>query len=73
MESRQIADLVRGAILLAIAVLMVVLLVRLYQALPRMGISVKQVYYFPIAIIAAVCWLAYRGVRTILAAFRNTG
>jgi hypothetical protein len=73
MESRQIADLVRGAILLAIALLMIVLLVRLYQALPNMGISVKQVYYFPIAIIAAVCWLTYRGVRTILAAFRNTG
>jgi hypothetical protein len=72
-ESRQVADLVRGAILLAIALLMIVLLVRLYQAFPRMGISFKQVYYFPIAIIAAVCWLAYRGVRTILAAFRNTG
>jgi hypothetical protein len=72
-ESRQIADLIRGAILLAIALLMIVLLVRLYQALPRMGISVKQVCYFPIAIIAAVCWLTYRGVRTILAAFRNAG
>jgi hypothetical protein len=72
-ESRSIADLIRGAILLAIAVLMIVLLVRLYQALPRIGISVKQVYYFPIAIIGAVCWLTYRGVRTILAAFRNTG
>jgi hypothetical protein len=71
MESKRIADLVRGGILLAIAILMIVLLHKFYQVLPRMGISVKQVYYFPIAVIAAICWLTYRGIRTIVSTLRN--
>ena len=71
MESRRIADLVRGGILLANAILLVILLHKFYYALPRMGISVKQVYYFPIAIIAGICWLTYRGVKTIVTAFKN--
>ena len=73
MESKRVADLVRGGILLAIAILMIVLLYKFYQIVPRMGISVKQVYYFPIALIGAICWLAYRGIRTIVTAFRNAG
>ena len=72
MESRQIADLVRGGILLAVAVLLAVFLWKFYQVLPRMGISVKQVFYFPIAVIAAICWVAYRGIRVIVTAFKHT-
>ena len=73
MESQRIADLIRGGILLAIAVLMAVLLWKFYHLLPRMGISVKQVRYFPIAVIAAICWLTYRGVRTIVTTLRESG
>lgn len=71
MESRRIAELVRGGILMAIGLLMAVLLWKVYHVFPRVGISIKQVYYFPIAIIAAVCWLTYRGVSIVLTAFRN--
>ena len=71
MESRKIADLIRAGILLAIACLMIVVLWKFYVALPRLGISVKDVYYFPIAVIGAICWLTYRGVRTLLAVFRE--
>ena len=71
MESRQIADLIRAAILLAIAALMVVALLKFYAVLPRMGISVKEVYYFPIAVIGAICWLCYQGIRTLIAVFRT--
>jgi hypothetical protein len=70
-ESKRIADLVRGGILLAIAVSMAVLLHKFYQIVPRMGISIKQVFYFPIAVVAAICWLTYRGIRTIVATLRN--
>jgi hypothetical protein len=72
-QSRQVVEVVRGGILLAIAVLMAVLLHKFYQTFPRLGISVKQVYYFPIAIVAAICWLTYRGIKTIVAAFRKVG
>jgi hypothetical protein len=73
LESRQLADLVRGGILLAIAVTMAVLLYKFYQVFPRLGISVKQVYYFPIALLAAICWLTYRGVRAIVTSLRDAG
>jgi hypothetical protein len=73
LESRQLADVVRGGILLATAVLLGVLLWKFYQVAPRMGISVKQVYYFPIALVAGICWVTYRGVKTIVTALRRTG
>jgi hypothetical protein len=72
-ESRQIAGLVRGGILLAVAVLLAVFLWKFYQVLPKMGISVKQIFYFPIALIAAICWVTYRGISIVITAFRDTG
>jgi hypothetical protein len=71
-ESRQISELVRGGILLAIGALLGVLLWKFYQMAPRMGISIKDIFYFPIAVIAAICWFTYRGVRTIVTALRGT-
>jgi hypothetical protein len=73
LESRQIADLIRGGLLLAVAVLLAVLLRKFYQIFPHVGISVKHVYYFPIAIIGGICWVAYRGIRTIVTALKDTG
>ena len=72
MESRQLADVVRGGILLATAILLGVLLWKFYQVAPRMGISIKQAYYFPIALVAGICWVTYRGVKTIVTALRRT-
>jgi len=72
LESRQIADVVRGAILLSTAALMIVLLLKLNSVMTKMGIPVRRVYYFPLAIVVATSWLTYRGLRTILAAFRDS-
>ncbi len=73
MESKEIADLVRGGILLAIALLMGVVLYKFYTVFPRMGISIKEIYYFPIAVIGAISWLSYSGLRIVISILRRTG
>ena len=72
MDSRKISELIRGGVLLAIAILLAVMLWKFYQVFPKAGISVKQVYYFPIAVIAAICWVSYRGIKIIITALRRT-
>ena len=72
MDSRKISELIRGGVLLAIAVLLGVMLWKFYQVFPKAGISVKQVYYFPIFVIAAICWVTYRGIRIVITALRRT-
>ena len=71
MESNKIGDLVRGGILLAIAILMAVLLGKVYFFLAARGIAIKDVIFFPIALIGAICWLTYRGLRAVVSAFRE--
>jgi uncharacterized membrane protein len=73
MDSKRIVDLTRGAILLAVAVLLGVLLWKFYRIFPEAGISVKNLRIFPIAIIGGICWVTYRGLKLILSALRNTG
>jgi uncharacterized membrane protein len=70
-DSRKISEIARGGVLLAIAILLGVMLWKFYQVFPEAGISVKQVFYFPIAVIAAICWVTYRGIRTIITALRR--
>jgi len=72
LESKQIAEGIRGAILLAVAALMVVLLIKFNLVMTKMGIPLRRVYYFPLAVIVAASWLIYRGLRTILAAFKDS-
>jgi len=71
-DSRKISELIRGGVLLAVAVALGVMLWKFNQVFPKAGISVKQVYYFPIAVIAAICWVTYRGIRIITTALRRT-
>jgi hypothetical protein len=73
MEPSRIAEIVRGAILLTVGILLAVLLWKFYQVFPEAGISVKNVRIFPIAIIGGICWVTYRGLKLILSALRNTG
>jgi len=73
MDAKQIGDLIRGCILLAIAVLIAVLLVKVYTFLTARGISIKEVIFFPIALIGAICWLTYRGMKIALSALRDRG
>ena len=71
MESNKIGDLIRGGILLAIAILMAVLFAKVYYFLVDRGIAIKDVVFFPIALIGAICWLSYRGLKAVLSAFRD--
>ena len=71
-DSRKISEIVRGAMLLAVAVLLGIMLWKFYVVFPKAGISVKQVYFFPIAVIAAICWVTYRGIKIIITALRET-
>jgi hypothetical protein len=73
MEPSRIVDLTRGIILLTVAVLLGVLLWKFYQVFPGVGISVKSLRIFPIAIVGGICWVTYRGLKLILSALRNTG
>jgi predicted PurR-regulated permease PerM len=72
LESNKIGELLRGAILIAIAVFMAVLLHKVHVFLTERGISIKDVIVFPIALIGAICWLTYRGVKAVVSAFRQT-
>jgi hypothetical protein len=71
LESRKIAGLVQGVVLLAVAVVLAVFLWRYFAVLPLIGKSVKTTYYFPIAITAGICWVTYRGIRIIVSAMRD--
>jgi len=71
-DSRKISELIRGGVLLATAVLLGMMLWKSHQVFPLIGISFKQVPYYPIAIIAAMCWVTYRGIRIIIIALRRT-
>ncbi len=73
LKSRCIADTIRGAILLAVAALMIVLMFKFNSVMTKMGIPIRRVYYFPLAIVLATSWLTYRGIKTILAALRDSG
>jgi hypothetical protein len=71
LEAKKIGDLLRGTVLLAIAVLMAVLLGKVYFFLDARGIAIKDVLFFPIALIGAICWLTYRGLKAVVSAFRD--
>jgi hypothetical protein len=71
LESSKIGDLVRGGILLAIAVLMAVLLHKVYVFIVTRGIEFKDIIFFPIALIGAICWLTYRGLKAVVSALRD--
>jgi len=72
MDSRKLSELLRGGVLLATAILLGVMLWKFYQVFPKVGISVKEVVYFPIAVIAAICWVTYRGIKIVITALRRT-
>jgi len=71
LESNKIGDLIKGLILLAIAISMAVLLVKANAVLAARGIDIKDVIYFPIALIGAICWLTYRGLKAVVSALRD--
>jgi hypothetical protein len=71
LESNRIGDLLRGCILLLIAVFMAVLLAKVYTLLVLRGIAIKDVIFFPIALIGAICWLSYRGLKAVVSALRD--
>jgi hypothetical protein len=71
LDSNKIGDLLRGGILIAIAVLMAVLLAKVYTFLVARGIAIKDVIFFPIALIGAICWLSYRGLKAVVSALRD--
>ena len=71
MEGNKIEALVKGLVLIAIAVLMAVLLVKVYLFLQAREIAVKDVVFFPIALIGAICWLTYRGLKAVVSALRD--
>jgi hypothetical protein len=71
LESSKIGDLIRGGILIAIAMLMAVLLGKVYTFIVTRGIEFKDVIFFPIALIGAICWLAYRGLKAVVSALRD--
>ena len=71
MESNKIGDLIKGLVLLAIAIGMAVLLIRVYSFMATRGIDIKDVVYFPIALIGAICWLTYRGLKAVVSALRD--
>jgi len=71
LESNKIGDLIKGLVLLAIAIGMAVLLIRVYSFMATRGIDIKDVVYFPIALIGAICWLTYRGLKAVVSALRD--
>jgi hypothetical protein len=71
LDSNKIGDLLKGGILIAIAILMAVLLAKVFTFLSARGIAVKDVVFFPIALIGAICWLTYRGLKAVLSALRD--
>jgi hypothetical protein len=71
LESNKIGDLLRGCILLLIAIFMAVLLAKVYTLLVLRGIAIKDVIFFPIALIGAICWLSYRGLKAVVSALRD--
>ena len=71
MESNKIGDLARGLILIAIAILMAVLLFKVYTFLVAREIAIKDVIFFPIALIGAICWLTYRGLKAVVSALQD--
>jgi hypothetical protein len=71
LESNKIGDLIKGLVLLAIAILMAVLLIKVYIFMVTRGIDIKDVIYFPIALIGAICWLTYRGIKAVVSALRD--
>ncbi len=71
MESNKIVDLLRGCIYILIAVFMAVLLAKVYAFLVARGIAIKDVIFLPIALIGAICWLSYRGLRAVVSALRD--
>ena len=71
MESNKIGDLARGLVLIAIAILMAVLLFKVYTFLVAREIAIKDVIFFPIALIGAICWLTYRGLKAVVSALQD--
>lgn len=71
MENSKIGDLLRGAILIVIAVFMAVLLYKVHTFFVARGIEFKDVIFFPIALIGAICWLTYRGLKAVVSALRD--
>lgn len=71
MKPKQIAELIHGGILLAIAVMMAFLLVVFRQMIMRRGISIRSMPWFPVIVIGGIAWLAYRGTRVIIAAWKD--
>jgi predicted PurR-regulated permease PerM len=71
LESNKIGDLLKGLVLIATAILMAVLLYRVYTFLEVRGIAIKDVIFFPIALLAAICWLTYRGLKAVVSALRD--
>ncbi len=71
MDSNKIGDLLRGGILIAIAVLMAVLLAKFHAFVSAQGIDVKDVIIFPIALVGSICWLTYRGLKAVVSALRD--
>ena len=50
---------------------MAVLLIKVYIFMVTRGIDIKDVIYFPIALIGAICWLTYRGIKAVVSALRD--
>lgn len=50
---------------------MAVLLAKVYALFVARGIAIKDVIFLPIALIGAVCWLSYRGLRAVVSALRD--
>ena len=71
MESNKIGDLLRGGILIVTAILMAVLLAKAHAVLTARGIAFKDVIFFPIALIGAICWLTYRGLKAVVSALKD--
>ncbi len=71
MESNKIGDLLKGLVLIAIAVLMAVLLYKVYTFMEGRGIAIKDVIFFPIALLGAICWLTYRGLKAVVSALSD--